>query len=480
MTPKIKHSLIPLIVLILMIALSIALFGSDSLSGANQISLMIATSVCVGIGMGVYKVEWKTIEKAMEDTIGCSSTSIVILLMIGLMAGSWMVSGVVPTLIYYGIQIMSPTFFLFCACIICSLVSVMTGSSWTTVATIGIALLGIGKALGVPDAWTAGAIISGAYFGDKISPLSDTTVLASSAAQVNIFEHIKYMLKTTIPTISIALLVFLLAGFFMETKGSADVQTYLEGLRKTFNISAWALIVPVFTGIMIAKKVPALITLFLSGLSAGILAVILQPDIVATIAGNGTEHTAQSLAKGVMITFFTSTNIDCGNAELNELVATSGMAGMLNTVWLILCAMCFGGAMTATGMLQCITKSITRWVTGRTSLVSCTAFTGFSLNCMTSDQYMSIVLTANMYHDIYKEKGYEGRLLSRTTEDSTTVTSVLIPWNTCGMTQSTVLGVATIEYLPYCVFNYLSPLMTIFMAWIASKNKHKNEHKRQD
>lgn len=469
-------SLIPLLTLVVMVSLSIILFGSDALGGANQISLLCSTAVCVCIAMGVWKVKWKTIEAAIETTIGSTSVSIVILLLIGMMSGAWMISGVVPTLIYYGIQMMSPSFFLVSACMICAVVSLMTGSSWTTVATIGIALLGIGEALGINDAWTAGAIISGSYFGDKISPLSDTTVLASSAARVNIFEHIRYMLRTTLPTFCIALCVFFIFGLCMSTGGDTSVTAYTSGLSQTFNISLWTLVVPVFTAILILKKVPALITLFLSAIAAGVTGILLQSDTLALIANDyaasGTKD-IMTMLKGVMITFFTSTNIDTGNAELNDLVSTGGMHGMLDTVWLILCAMCFGGAMTATGMLQTITGAIVKLVRGKTSLVTCTAMTGISLNTMTSDQYMSIVLTADMYRDVYDKMGYEGRLLSRTTEDSTTVTSVLIPWNTCGMTQATVLGVATLDYLPYCVFNYLSPLMTIFMSrFVKSLNTH--------
>lgn len=460
-------SLLPLITLVVLVSISITLFGSDALSGANQISLLCATGVCACIAMGAWKIEWKVIEKAMEKTIGTSSASIVILLIIGMMSGSWMISGVVPTMIYYGIQVMSPSFFLISTCLICAVVSVMTGSSWTTVATIGIALLGIGEALDINNAWTAGAIISGSYFGDKISPLSDTTVLASSASRVNIFKHIHYMLYTTIPTFTIALIVFLIAGFTLGNGGETSTKEYTEGLAGTFNISLWTLLVPLFTAILIAKKVPALITLFLSSIMAGVMAFILQPEIILSIANEGSEEAGSdimTMLKGVMITYFTSTAVDTGNASLNDLVSTGGMQGMLDTVWLILCAMCFGGAMTATGMLQCITSQMVRMVSGKTSLVSCTALTGFSLNMMTSDQYMSIVLTAEMYRDVYEKMGLEKRLLSRTTEDSTTVTSVLIPWNTCGMTQSTILGVATLDYLPYCVFNYLSPLMTIFMS----------------
>lgn len=470
-SPNPLIALIPLLTLVAMVSISIYFFGSDALSGANQISLMIATAVCTCLAMAKYKTPWKVIEKSIESTIGNTSASIVILLLIGMMSGAWMISGVVPTLIYYGIQIMSPTFFLVCTTIICAAVSVMTGSSWTTVATIGIALLGIGNALGISHAWTAGAIISGSYFGDKISPLSDTTVLAASAARVDIFAHIRYMLRTTVPTFAIAAAIFLIAGIVFGSTGDTDVKTYTEGLSKSFNISLWTLTVPLFTGILIAKKVPSIITLFLSAMAAGIVALVLQFDIIQQI-GSSTDYTTtlSKAVRGVFITLFTSTNIDTGNAALNSLVSTHGMAGMLDTVWLILCAMCFGGAMTATGMLQSITGVIVNLVRGRISLVAATAGTGITLNLVTSDQYMSIVLDCDMYRDVYDRMGFKRTLLSRSTEDSTTVTSVLIPWNTCGMTQSTVLGVATLDYLPYCFFNYLSPLMTIFVAAISKRN----------
>lgn len=418
--------------------------------------------------MSIYKVRWHVIEKNITKTIGDSSVSIVILLLIGMMSAAWMVSGIVPMLIYYGIQILSPSTFLLSSCIICSVVSLMTGSSWTTVATIGIALLGIGEALAIPEALTAGAIISGSYFGDKISPMSDTTVLASSAAKVNIFEHIRFMLTTTVPTYIITLIIFFIAGFLIPNLGEANINVFLNELSSKFNISLWNLLVPIITGVLIVKKVPALITLFVSGILAGLMAVILQPHIVADIAGT-TSINAATMIKGVFITFFSSTNIHTNSEDINELIKTGGMSGMLNTVWLILCAMCFGGAMTATGMLRRIVTFIVNKVRGVVSLVSCTAATGISLNLMTSDQYMSIVLTADMYREVYNDMDVDRRILSRTTEDSTTVTSVLIPWNTCGMTQSTILGVATLEYLPYCFFNYLSPIMTILITTIYKK-----------
>lgn len=462
-------SLIPVIVLVAMMALMIALFGSDSLGGGTQIALLMACAVCICISMGVYRSKWKAFERGIVDTVSSSVVSLCILLIIGMMSSTWMVSGVVPTLIYYGVQVLSPTYYLACTCFICAVVSVMTGSSWTTVATIGVALIGIGSALGIPASWSAGAIISGAYFGDKISPLSDTTVLASSVAEVNLFTHIRYMLRTTVPTITVTLVVFAIAGFFFASDGEAHVSEYTDHLGSTYNISLWTLIVPVLTAVMIARRIPSLITLFASSLLAGICALVFQPDILVQIAGPDTLGigTPGLCVKGMLMTFFTSTGIDTGSPVVNDLVATSGMAGMLNTIWLILCAMCFGGAMVASGMLQSLTQVIIRAIRGTASLVGSTALSGILSNILTCDQYISIILTISMFKPAYKEKGYEARLLSRTTEDSTTVTSVLIPWNTCGMTQSTVLGVPTLAYMPFCFFNYLSPLMSIIISTIS-------------
>ena len=469
-------ALLPVAVLVGMMSLMISLFGSDALGGGTQIALLLASAVCISISMAVYHTQWKSFEKGIVDTVSSSVVSLCILLIIGMMSSSWMVSGVVPTLIYYGVQILSPTYYLGCTCFICAVVSVMTGSSWTTVATIGVALIGIGSALGIPVYWSAGAIISGAYFGDKISPLSDTTVLASSVAEVNLFTHIRYMLQTTVPSMVITLIIFFIAGFCFQSDGDVRIREYTEHLGSTFNISLWTLVVPVLTGVMIARRVPSLITLFVSSLLAGVMAFVLQHNILIDIANGGDALVADGRSvsmcvKGVLMTFFTSTNIDTGSQTVNDLVATNGMAGMLNTIWLILCAMCFGGAMVASGMLQSITRVIIRAIRGTTSLVTSTVCSGLLSNILTCDQYISIILTISMFKKAYQEKGYEGRLLSRTTEDSTTVTSVLIPWNTCGMTQSTVLGVPTLVYLPFCFFNYISPLMSIIVSSIKVKPK---------
>ena len=471
---KLPHPLVaalPVVVLIGLLIVVITLFGSDSLSGGSQIALLLGLAVCVTISMVFYHTPWKVFERQMCKTIGDIAVTLLILLTVGMLAGSWMVSGVVPTLIYYGVQILSPKFFLVSACVICALVSLLSGSSWTTIATIGVALLGIGHALGIDEAWTAGAIISGAYFGDKMSPLSDTTILASSSVGVDIFEHIRYMVITTTPSILITLVIFLVAGLGHGSEGALHVEQYTEGLAATFNISAWTLLVPIITGLLIAKKVPSLIVLFASSIMAGITALILQPHILTQIANDASLSAPAALAKGLTITYYGATAVETGYEALNDLVSTGGMAGMLNTIWLIICAMCYGAAMVASGMIGSLTRVIISFVRTRFSLVTSTVGTGIFLNLTTGDQFISIVLTADVFRDVYKQEGYEPRLLSRTTEDAATVTSVLVPWNTCGMTQATVLGVPTLTYLPYCFFNLISPLMTILITSIGWKIK---------
>ena len=456
-------SFLPIIILICMLVATISTFGSDSLNGGSQVSLLVTTAVCIFIGMAFYRIPWKDYELAITNNISGVATAVIILLIIGALSGTWMISGIVPTLIYYGMQIIHPTFFLTSTCIICVLISVMTGSSWTTIATIGIALLGIGKAQGFNEGWIAGAIISGAYFGDKISPLSETTVLASSITETPLFRHIRYMLITTIPSLVITLILFTIMGFTHNTHNMEHMTEVATSLESKFNITPWLLVVPVVTGILIARKVPSIITLAISTFLACIAAVIFQPDLLNEIAGE------QNLFKGVMITCYGSTSLQTDNAALTELVATRGMAGMTNTIWLILCAMCFGGAMTASGMLGSITSVFVRFMKNRFSLVSSTVCSGLFMNLTTADQYISIILTGSMFGSIYTKQGYESRLLSRTTEDSVTVTSVLIPWNSCGMTQATILNVPTLTYLPYCFFNILSPIMSIVVAAIGYK-----------
>ena len=469
-------AVIPVVVLIGLLALDIGIFGSDSILGASQVSLLFSAGICVWLGMWLYKTPWSKFEEAIKSNIGDVTTAIVILLLIGAISGTWTMSCIVPTFIYYGVKIISPKLFLLTACVICAIVSLMIGSSWTTIATIGLALMGIGRAEGFSDGMIAGAIISGAYFGDKMSPLSDTTVMASSINGVNLFTHIRYMMITTVPAICISLVIFTILGLSHGEGDTATIQVYTDVLSSKFNISLWLLIVPLLTAIMIAKTLPALIVLALSTILAALFSLFFQSQILTEIGTTviGEPH-GKVLFTGVIESIYNSVSISTGNPEVDSLVSSKGMLGMLNTVYLIICAMCFGGVMTASGMLHSLTLVIMRFIKGVCSLVSATAATGFLLNVTTSDQYISIIVSASMYKDLYKEKGYAPELLSRTTEDSATVTSVLIPWSTCGMTQATVLGVPTIAYLPYCFFNYLSPFMSCFVAAIGWKIKRISE-----
>lgn len=455
-------SLLPLVVLVLMLVATIRAYGSDSLLGASQVTLLVVSAFCVLLGTTVLGVPWADFERMITKNVASVTSAIIILLLIGALSGTWMVSGVVPSLIYYGVKIIHPDVFLASTCIISALVSVMTGSSWTTIATIGIALMGIGRAQGFDDGWIAGAIISGAYFGDKISPLSDTTVLASGAVGVPIFKHIRYMLITTIPSLVIALIIFTFAGFMQQSNSSAEIEQFTSALAGRFHISAWLLVVPVLTGVMIARKVPPIATLFLSTLLAVVFSLVFQSDALHEIAGG-------DLFKGAMQSVYGQTSLSTSNPMLTSLVATRGMAGMMGTIWLIICAMCFGGAMEAGGMVRGITQMFVRMIRGRVSLVASTVCSGLMFNLAVADQYICVLLTGNMFKKIYDRQQYERRLLSRTTEDSVTVTSVLVPWNTCGMTQSTVLGVPTLTYLPYCFFNLISPLMSICVAALGYK-----------
>ena len=467
-------SLIPFVFLVAALSVVIYVFGSDALSGASQVALMFAAGVTVVLAMVLYKIPWKKFEEAILDNITSVGTSIVILLLIGAVAGSWMVSGVVPTMIYYGMKVIFPEIFLFASCAISALIAVMTGSSWTTIATIGVALVGIGTAQGYEPGWIAGAIISGAYFGDKVSPLSDTTVLASSSAGTPLFTHIRFMMVTTVPSFAISLTIFLIVSLMHGDSVAMQAADFSNDLKDTFNITPWLLLVPIVTALLIIRKVSAIATLFIAAVVAGVFALIFQPHIIGAIASGTTPDPASSLSfldgfKGLCITYYGSTAIDTGNAALNNLVSTRGMTGMLNTIFLIIAASTFGGTLVGSGMLQSLTDALVRFVRRRVAMVTATVGTGIFANMITGDQYLSILLTSSLYKKLYQERGYETKLLSRSVEDSATVVSVLIPWNSCGMTQATVLKVATLEYLPYCFFNIISPLMSIFIAAIGYK-----------
>ncbi len=478
--PPIWLACVPLALLVALIACVVSVFGDEALSGASQIALLVASAVCVAIGLFTHRITWEDFNKAVIEKVSGISEALIILLLIGALGSAWMVSGVVPFFIYYGVEILHPSWFLVSSCVICAVVSVMTGSSWTTIATIGVALMGIGNALGFSEGWIAGAIISGAYFGDKISPLSDTTVLASSTVGTPLFTHIRYMMYTTVPTFVITLLIFTIVGLCHESVGTSEIRQVQAALSHTFTLSPWLLLVPFLTALMIAKRLPSLVVLFLSTLLACIFSVIFQGHLLDQIAGVDFSGITQRF-RGTMILVSGSTSLDTGVESLNDLVATKGMSGMMGTIWLIICATIFGASMTVTRMVESIMMAVLRLVHNTVSLVASTSFVGFFLNVVTADQYLSIILTSSMFQDTYRKNGYESCLLSRTTEDSVTVTSVLVPWNTCGMTQSSVLGVSTFAYLPYCFFNYLSPLMTILMAAIGFKIKQSiNSDKIED
>lgn len=386
------------------------------------------------------------------------------LVCIAMVSATWMLSGVVPVLIDYGLRLLTPTFFLVVTCTVCSVISILTGSSWTTIATIGVAFMGIGTVMGFHPGWVAGAIISGAYFGDKVSPLSDTTVVASSACGVDLFKHIRYLMLTSIPAMTIALAVFLIAGLNMHDGTPVVTGDIVSRLHDTFNITPLVLVIPAVTVFLIVVRVPTLTVLFIAAM-LGLAGIFLfQPGIVDLLGVDG---------YGMMILRLLWAEIPfaTGNAAFDDLISTSGILGMLPTIALVLCAMLFGTVMIGTGLLGRLTRTITRRLDSRFSLVGSTVAGGLFLNSCTADQYLSIIIGGNMYRNAYRRAGLEPRLLSRTLEDSVSVTSVLIPWNSCGVTQSTVLGVSTLVYLPFCVFNYLSPLMSLLMAYTGFKIK---------
>jgi NhaC family Na+:H+ antiporter len=443
-------------------------FGDAALDGSNQMVLILSAAIAglisTRIGIG-----WKTLQKGILKSINSAMSSMLILLLIGSLAGAWMISGIVPAMIFYGLKILNPTILLVASCIVCALVSVATGSSWTTIATVGLALIGIGRALGMDESVIAGAIVSGAYFGDKISPLSDTTNLAPAMAGTNLFTHIRYMMITTVPSMTITLIIFLLMGFsYGSNHEIQDIEPILTALSSSFNISLWLFIVPVVVIVMIVRKVPAIPALFAGSILGILWAVIFQPHIFHEISGI-TDNPWRSTYIGGMKALYTKVNVVTGNEVVDELLSTGGMAGMLGTIWLILSAMIFGGVMDASGMLKRITEVIISMVNSTGSLITSTAASCVFFNITASDQYLAIVVPGKMFEKIYKERGLAPENLSRTLEDSGTVTSVLIPWNTCGAAQSNVLGVATFAYAPYCFFNIISPFMTVFFAFAGIK-----------
>ena len=468
--PNLTISLIPVIILIAIIFAGVKMFGEDITSGPSQIALIFTAVLASVISIAYLKVPWEKLESGMMDHLTKTGPAVFILLMIGALTGSWMISGVVPAMIYYGLKIISPSVFLLVAFLLSGMVSVMAGSSWTTIGTIGVAMLSAGQILGFPAPWLAGAIISGAYFGDKISPLSDTTNLSASVAGVDLYEHLKYMLITTIPGFVLSVIFFTVVGFVLPVNNSLNVDQQLAIISSTFNISPWLLLVPVFTIAMIVKKVSPFITLFCSALLGAVVACMCQPQICEQISPDGMSKGATFLYSSLKM-LSSEVTIETGDAMLNNLTSTSGMSGMLNTVWIILCVVTFGGVMEASGMIQTITEKMMSLMRNTVSLVGSTIGTTIFFNMTLSDQYMAILLPGKMFSEAYRKLGYEPRLLSRTLQDSATVTSVLVPWNTCGVVQASVLNVATLAYLPYCFFNIITPVITIIVAATGYKIK---------
>ncbi|MEN8124461.1 MAG: Na+/H+ antiporter NhaC [Bacteroidota bacterium] len=459
---NIWEALTPVIVLVVLLAYNVSVYGDDALSGSNQFILLIGGAVAAVVGF-FNKVSYKKMIDEIANNLKSTTGAILILLFVGALAGTWLVSGVIPTMIYYGLKILNPTIFLPATVIICAIISIATGSSWTTSATVGIALIGIGDALGISLGMVAGAVLSGAYFGDKMSPMSDTTNLAPAMAGTDLFTHIRYMAYTTVPTIIIALIIFIIIGFTIDTTGSADTEVILNSIKESFNINPWLFLVPIIVIVLIITKTQPMIALLIGTLLGGVFAIIFQPDIIVKIA-NAEVMNFQTAYQGVMNAITVDTTIETSNPQLNDLFSSGGMSGMLGTIWLIICAMVFGGVMDAIGALSRISSALLKLANSVFGLFASTVTSCLALNVTASDQYLAIVVPGKMFSKAYEEKGLAPENLSRTLEDSGTVTSVLVPWNTCGAYQSGVLGVSVSEYFVYAIFNYLSPFMTLFFA----------------
>ena len=471
--PSFFESIFPIIFLVILLSINVSIFGDDALSGSIQIVLILSSAVASLVAMRL-GFKWKDIQKGIVKSIDSSLPSILILFLVGSLAGSWMLSGIVPAMIYYGIQILNPKIFLFAACIISIIVSMATGSSWTTTATIGIALIGIGKALNISEGLIAGSILSGAYFGDKMSPLSDTTNLAPAVAGGELFSHIRYLMYTTLPSIGICLIIFILMGLTnVNGIDFSNTEIILSSISDKFYICPVLFGVPLIVILLIYKKVQAVPSLFIGVFLGSIFALIFQTNLVHEISQTGDPGWV-SLFVGTMKSLYGTITISTSSDMVNELLTSSGMYGMLGTIWLIISAMIFGGVMEKAGFLDSIATIILKKVNSTGSLVTSTAGSCIFFNLTASDQYMSIVVPGRMFSTIYKNKNLAPENLSRTLEDSGTVTSVLVPWNTCGAYHASVLNVATLTYLPYCFFSLISPLMTILVSYFKIKIKKLN------
>ncbi len=466
-------ALLPVILLVMVLSFNVYVYGDSALDGSSQLIIILITGLTAAIGLK-RGVTWSVQQKRVVATIGNAMPSILILLLVGALASIWLLSGTVPILVYYGVKLLSPSVFLVAACIVCAITSVVSGSSWSTAATIGVAMVGVGRALEIPDGMIGGAIISGSYFGDKISPLSDTTNLAAGVTETDLFVHIKYLFYTTGPSFLITLVIFAFLGANIgESNGNVDVSTTLSVIESTFNLSAWLLLPPVIVLGLLVKKVEAIPALFVGVVVGALFVLLFQQELLTNMASSGDPIQFYRLVMG---TLFGGISIETGDAALNDLFSSSGMYGMLKTIWLILAAMSFGGVLEATGMLARILESVKSLATSFFSLVACTGVTCLVTNVSTSDQYISVAIPGRMFAELYKDMGYASENLSRTLEDTGTVTSVLIPWNTCGIYHADVLGIATFDYIAYCFFNLLSPIMTLLFAYFLIKIRRTPEY----
>jgi NhaC family Na+:H+ antiporter len=455
-------ALLPIIFLVLLLSINVFIYGDDSLNGTNQFILILSGLFGASIGF-IYKVSYKKILTSISNSVKSVTGALLILLFVGALAGTWMISGIIPAMVYYGLKILDPNIFLPACIVICSIISVATGSSWTTSATVGIALVGIGKALGIPAGMVGGAVIAGAYFGDKLSPLSDTTNLAAAVTKVDLFKHIKYLTYTTIPSISITLIVFIILGFLQVSDGTTDNTYLLNAISEKFNITLVLFIVPLLVLIMIVKKTPPLIALVIGTLVGALFSLIFQPQIINELSGGINSSIVDSYIV-IMNTITGEINIETNNEILNDLFSTGGMLGMMNTIFLVIGTMVFGGVMDAIGALKTISKALLKWADNTFKLFASTVASCLALNVSASDQYLSIVVSGKMFEKAFEDKGLAPENLSRTLEDSATVTSALIPWNSCGVYHSSVLGVSVGEYFIYAIFNWISPFMTLLYA----------------
>ncbi len=456
------RALVPLVILIVLLAINVSVFGDDALGGSNQFILLVGGAIAAIIGF-MHRISYKEMLEKVADNLKSVTGAILILLFVGALAGTWLVSGVIPAMIYYGLQLLHPAIFLPSCILICAVISIATGSSWTTSATVGIALIGIGKALGLPAGMIAGAVISGAYFGDKLSPLSDTTNLAPAMAGGDLFTHIRYMTFTTVPSIVITLIVFIFLGLTQSVNGDSDTTTLLQAIEGQFTIHWGLFFVPLMVIFLIVKKAPPLVALFIGTVLGALTAFFFQKDLLLALSG-GSELNAYAAYRTLMDAITVSTQIPTTDPILKELFSSGGMQGMLGTVWLIICAMVFGGIMDAIGALKKISEALLNWAQNTLQLFASTVASCLTINITASDQYLSLVIPGKMFQKAFEDRDLAPENLSRTLEDSGTVTSVLIPWNTCGAYQSGVLGVGVGEYFIYAIFNWLSPFMTLAFA----------------